>query len=78
MIRSYALSFSAITLRTWKIILSHSFQVDPASLYMIDAWMGFVPNLLFAEWLIRRMELSRGKSPAQSHVSSHQVKSNEG
>ncbi|MGC4104312.1 DUF2306 domain-containing protein [Ferruginibacter sp.] len=58
MIRSYALTFSAITLRTWKIILSHSFTIDPATLYMIDAWMGFVPNLLFAEWLIRRKNFS--------------------
>lgn len=53
MIRSYALTFSAITLRTWKIILSHLFVIDPVTLYMIDAWMGFVPNLLYAEWLIR-------------------------
>ena len=54
MIRSYALTFSAITLRTWKLILSRSFNIDPLHLYMIDAWMGFVPNLLLAEWLIRR------------------------
>lgn len=54
MTRSYALTFSAITLRTWKIILSAVFNWDPLTLYMVDAWMGFVPNLLFAEWLIRR------------------------
>jgi len=54
MIRSYALTLSAITLRTWKIILSACFQLDPLTVYMIDAWMGFVPNLLFAEWLIRK------------------------
>jgi uncharacterized membrane protein len=54
MIRSYALTCSAIGLRTWKIILSHAFHPDPLTLYMIDAWMGFVPNLLFAEWWIRR------------------------
>jgi uncharacterized membrane protein len=53
MIRSYALTFSAITLRTWKIILSHAFVIDLAHLYVIDAWMGFVPNLLIAEWIIR-------------------------
>lgn len=52
MIRSYALTFSAITLRSWKIILAGIFHPDPITLYMIDAWMGFVPNLLFAEWLI--------------------------
>jgi hypothetical protein len=54
MIRSYALTFSAITLRSWKFILSRTTHIDPVHLYMIDAWMGFVPNLLVAEWLIRR------------------------
>jgi uncharacterized membrane protein len=54
MIRSFALTFSAITLRTWKIILSTAFTWDPTMLYIAEAWMGFVPNLLFAEWLIRR------------------------
>jgi len=54
MIRSYALTFSAITLRTWRIILSAIFVISPLHLYMIDAWMGFVPNLLMAELIIRR------------------------
>ena len=54
MIRSYALTLSAITLRLWKIIIGGLVHIDPTTLYMIDAWMGFVPNLLFAEWLIRR------------------------
>jgi uncharacterized membrane protein len=54
MLRSYALTCSALTLRTWKLILSNLLVIDPATLYMIDAWLGFVPNLLFAEWLIRR------------------------
>jgi hypothetical protein len=53
MIRSYALTFSAITLRTWKFILVRTTHIDPVHLYMIDAWMGFVPNLLVAEWWIR-------------------------
>lgn len=59
MIRSYALTLSAITLRVWKIILSNLFDIDPLSLYMIDAWLGFVPNLLFAEWLIRSKKTYR-------------------
>ncbi len=54
MIRSYALTCSAVTLRTWKLILSNTLNIAPGTLYMIDAWLGFVPNLLFAEWLIRR------------------------
>jgi uncharacterized membrane protein len=54
MMRSYALTLSAITLRSWKIIISGFVTIDPLHLYMIDAWMGFVPNLLFGEWLIQR------------------------
>jgi uncharacterized membrane protein len=54
MIRSYALTLSAVMLRSWKLIILSFVYIDPLHLYMIDAWMGFVPNLLFAEWLIRR------------------------
>jgi len=68
MIRSYALTCSAITLRTWKIILSHSFTIDPQVLYMIDAWMGFIPNLIFAEWLIMRLGLQQKRSTLKSQV----------
>ncbi len=53
-VRSYALTLSAVTLRTWKIIILSIVYVDPLHLYMIDAWMGFVPNLLLAEWIIGR------------------------
>ena len=53
MIRSFALTFSAITLRTWRTILEPVVE-DALTLYMIDAWMGFVPNLLLAEWYIRK------------------------
>jgi uncharacterized membrane protein len=58
MMRSYALTLSAITLRSWKIIISGFVTIDPVHLYMIDAWMGFVPNLLFVEWLIRRKRVT--------------------
>jgi len=54
MIRSFALTFSAITLRTWKLILSNIFAIDLVELYVIDAWLGFVPNLLVAEIIIRK------------------------
>lgn len=59
MIRSFALTFSAITLRSWKIILASTFHPDPLTLYMIDAWIGFVPNLLLAEWLIWKAQRKR-------------------
>jgi uncharacterized membrane protein len=53
MIRSYALTLSAVMLRAWKLIILSFVYVDPLHLYMIDSWLGFVPNLLFAEWLIK-------------------------
>ena len=59
MIRSYALTFSAVTLRTWRLILSSAFDLDPQLLYMLDAWLGWVPNLLCAEWLIARGRATR-------------------
>lgn len=69
MIRSYALTCSAITLRTWKLILSSMFTIDPVTLYMIDAWLGFIPNLFFAEWLIRRKRL-----PSEINVRGNYIK----
>lgn len=54
MIRSYALTLSAVSLRFWKIVILGFIHIDPLPLYMINAWLGFLPNLLFAEWLIRR------------------------
>ena len=75
MIRSYALTCSAITLRMWKIILSHTFNIEPEVLYMIDAWMGFVPNLLFAEWLIIQMNLQSASLTLKSHIAHNKIKS---
>ncbi|MES2660270.1 MAG: DUF2306 domain-containing protein [Verrucomicrobiota bacterium] len=59
MIRSYALTLSAITLRAWKYAIVFAFEPRPMDAYRIVAWLGFVPNLLIAEWLIRRY---RGRS----------------
>lgn len=54
MYRSYALTLSAVTLRAWKWLLIALFHLHPLDTYRIVAWMGFVPNLLVAEWLIRK------------------------
>jgi uncharacterized membrane protein len=54
MMRSYALTLSALTLRAWKWLLIALFHLRPLDTYMIVAWMGFVPNLLVAEYLIRK------------------------
>lgn len=52
MYRSYALAFSAVTLRLWKVILVFLFQPSPMDVYQIIAWLGWIPNLLFVEYLI--------------------------
>lgn len=66
MMRSYALTLSALSLRTWKIILSHTVDLPLETIYMMDAWLGFVPNLLLVEWLIRRRNRSGLSTEVQS------------
>ena len=59
MIRSYSLTLSALTLRAWKVLIIAALHPHPMDAYRVVAWLGFVPNLLVAEWLIRRKN-SRG------------------
>lgn len=57
MIRSFALTLSALTLRAWKWGISNSVELPPMDVYRAVAWLGWVPNILIAEILIRRYEL---------------------
>ncbi|VTR54223.1 DUF2306 domain-containing protein [Sphingobacterium thalpophilum] len=52
MLRSFALTCSALTLRFWKVILIYFFQPNPMDVYQIIAWLGWVPNLLLVELII--------------------------
>lgn len=54
MLRSYALIFGAVTLRIWMpiLVIAHQGQFIPA--YRWVAWLSWVPNLLWVEWIIRR------------------------
>ncbi len=54
MMRSYALTLSALTLRAWKFSITNTVELPPMDVYRMVAWLGWVPNLLLAEWLIRR------------------------
>jgi len=54
MYRSFALATSAITLRLWKVILVYLFHPAPMDVYQIIAWLGWIPNLLIAEYLIKK------------------------
>lgn len=52
MIRSFALTLSAITLRCWKVLLANFTDIPPMDRYRIIAWLGWTLNLLIAEWII--------------------------
>ena len=52
MIRSYALTLSAITLRIWKVLLAQFTALPPMDRYRIIAWLGWTLNLLVAECII--------------------------
>ncbi|MBR9923344.1 MAG: DUF2306 domain-containing protein [Bacteroidetes bacterium] len=52
MIRSFALALSAITLRVWKFGIVAVFEPRPMDVYRLVAWLGWVLNLIIAEWII--------------------------
>lgn len=52
--RSFALTLSAITLRMWKVVIVYFFQPAPMDVYQIVAWLGWIPNILLIEFLIRK------------------------
>ena len=59
MIRSYALTLSALALRAWKYGITNIAELNhielrPMEVYRAVAWLGWVPNLLIAELLIRK------------------------
>jgi hypothetical protein len=67
MTRSYALIVAAVTLRLYSLLLEAVFGEYNG--YAIVAWACWVPNLLFAEWLIRsklRRHREARKMPAWS------------
>lgn len=53
MIISFALTLSAVTLRIWKPFLAMNFQIPPRDLYVLVSWLGWVPNLIVALFLIK-------------------------
>ncbi|MCF6326285.1 MAG: DUF2306 domain-containing protein [Devosiaceae bacterium] len=53
MIRSFALTFAAVTLRLLLVgFMVAGFEYGPATVYI--AWLCWVPNLIFAQWWIGR------------------------
>ncbi len=54
MIRSYALTFSAITLRIMQFYCATFTVIDSEIAYQIIAFPSWIPNILIAEWIIRK------------------------
>ena len=54
MVRSYALTLSAISLRTYVVVLPHFIHLHSKEMYVTVAWLSWIPNLLIAELLIRQ------------------------
>jgi uncharacterized membrane protein len=57
MIRSYALTFAAVTLRIW-LPLAQVLHFDFIGAYRVIAWLCWVPNILIAQWIISKQNLS--------------------
>lgn len=54
MIRSYALTLSAISLRVMQFGLAMYTDTSPETAYQVVAWPSWVLNLLLAEWILRQ------------------------
>lgn len=71
MIRNYALTYSAVTLRVWLLLLlaplwlgvPWGFAETFANAYAALPLVSWLPNLVFAEWLIRRRGLPSYRLP---------------
>lgn len=58
MIRNYALTFAGVMLRVWSP-LSDAVGIDFLMAYRAIGWLCWVPNLIFAQWIISRTERSQ-------------------
>ncbi len=54
MIRNFALTFAAVTLRIWLPLFTVVFRWPFRPSYIAISWLAWVPNMLFAEWIVAR------------------------
>jgi hypothetical protein len=54
MLRSYALTLSAITLRSYAFIIPMFIHMNGRDEYVLIAWLSWLPNLIIAQLLIRK------------------------
>ncbi len=60
MLRSYALTLSAVSLRVYQMLLGNFSEMDYESQYVLVSWAAWLGNLLAAEWLILRRTKAKG------------------
>ncbi len=76
MIRSYALTLSAVTLRAWKYGIVLLFAPGPMTVYRLVAWLGWTVNLAVAEWWIwrtRRLRVALSAPPPEKRPATGQA-----
>jgi uncharacterized membrane protein len=66
MIRSFSLIFAAVTLRVLLPLLVITYRGQFAPAYLLVAWLCWVPNILWAEWYIRRTRLRHTRTLVQA------------
>jgi len=59
MMRSFSLTFGAVTLRIYLFLGLGVMGLPFTTAYPVIAYISWLPNLLFAEWLIRRKSVRR-------------------
>jgi uncharacterized membrane protein len=59
MLRNYALTFAAVTLRLWLVLLIFPLGVPYEEAFVTVSWICWVWNLAAAEWLIQRTQPGR-------------------
>lgn len=65
MLRSFALTLSAVSLRAWKLLIVALWAPPPMDTYRVVAWLGWVGNLLVVEIIIRRWNRTDQEHPQQ-------------
>lgn len=53
MVRSYAMTFAAVTLRLWVPFLSLAVEMDHLKVIIITAWISWIFNLMAAELILK-------------------------
>lgn len=53
MVRSYAMTFAAVTLRLWVPFLSIAIEMDHLKVIIITAWISWLFNLVAAEFILK-------------------------